>query len=193
MPDVSAAAVPTLETERLVLRGHSLGDYPDCVALWGDTRVTRYIGGMPLSREDVWSRLLRYIGHWAALGFGYWVAREKASGRFVGEVGFADYRRVIEPAFDGVPEIGWVLAPTHWGMGFATEAVAAACAWGDGHFAAPGTVCIVDPQNAASLQVAAKSGYAEFGRAEYKGQERILLQRPAPVSPANHHSSGRMS
>jgi RimJ/RimL family protein N-acetyltransferase len=171
--------VPTLATERLILRCHTLADYPDCLALWGDPVVTRYIGGTPLSPEDVWSRLLRYIGHWAALGFGYWVAREEASGLFVGEVGFADYRRAIEPGFDGTPEIGWVLSPSAWGKGFATEAVSAVVAWGDRHFGAQRTVCIIDPQHVASLRVATKCGYGEYGRADYKGQPRILLARPA--------------
>jgi RimJ/RimL family protein N-acetyltransferase len=190
MPEGSSVAVPTLETERLILRGHALADYPDCVALWGDPQVARYIGGTPFSPEDVWSRLLRYIGHWTALGFGYWVAREKASRRFVGEVGFADYHRAIEPSFGGAPEIGWVLAPAAWGRGLATEVVAAVCAWGDRHFEAPRTVCIVDPQNAASLHVAAKCGYAEYCRSEYKGQMRILLERPAAVPQASATSVG---
>jgi RimJ/RimL family protein N-acetyltransferase len=56
-------------------------------------------------------RLLRYVGHWAVLGFGYWVVEEKASGEFVGETGFADYRREMKPSLDGAPEIGWVLTP----------------------------------------------------------------------------------
>jgi hypothetical protein len=34
-----------------------------------------------------------YIGHWALMGFGYWVIEEKATGEFVGDVGFADFKR----------------------------------------------------------------------------------------------------
>jgi RimJ/RimL family protein N-acetyltransferase len=44
------------------------------------------------------------------MGFGYWVAEEKETGKFVGEIGFADYKRNLEPSLKGVPEIGWVLA-----------------------------------------------------------------------------------
>jgi RimJ/RimL family protein N-acetyltransferase len=89
---------PTLETERLSLEGHKLQDLPDCRALWMDPMVTRFIGGKPSTSQEVWHRLLRYVGHWAVLGFGYWVASEKASGRFVGEVGFADWKRDLDPA-----------------------------------------------------------------------------------------------
>jgi hypothetical protein len=47
------AAIPILESERLRLRGHRLEDYENCAALWGDLEVTRYIGGRPLTREEV--------------------------------------------------------------------------------------------------------------------------------------------
>ena len=38
------------------------------------------------------------------MGFGYWVAEEKETGNFVGEIGFADYKRDIESLLKGVPE-----------------------------------------------------------------------------------------
>src|SRR4051812_38006112 len=88
---------PPIETERLVLRGHQLSDFAECAAMWGDPQITRHISAAPFSAEAVWARLLRYRGHWALLGFGLWVAREKSSGRFVGEVGMADFKREIVP------------------------------------------------------------------------------------------------
>jgi RimJ/RimL family protein N-acetyltransferase len=86
-------AIPVVETERLVLRGHRRDDLADCVGMWGDPEVTRHIGGRPSTDEEVWARLLRYLGHWQVMGFGYWIVHERASGRFVGEVGFADSDR----------------------------------------------------------------------------------------------------
>jgi len=79
--------------------------------------------------------LLRYAGHWALLGYGYWVAEEKSTGAFVGELGFADYKRDLQPALPEVPEAGWVLMPWAHGKGYATEAVRAIALWGDAHFA----------------------------------------------------------
>lgn len=87
--------------------------------------MTRFIGGKPSTVQEVWFRLLRYAGHWSIMGFGFWVAREKTSGRFVGELGFAEQKRGIEGAGDG-PELGYALAPWCYGQGFATEAVRAA-------------------------------------------------------------------
>jgi len=168
-----------LETERLTLRGHAVADYDECAALWSDPVVTRHIGGRPSSREDVWARLLRYAGHWALLGFGYWVVREKATGRFVGEVGFADFERDISPPFDGAPEAGWVLSPWAHGKGFATEAVRGALAWGAVRFRGARTVCIINPENLASIRVAEKCGYVEFHRTTYHDAPAILFERVA--------------
>src|SRR6266702_2744519 len=139
-------SVPELETDRLILRPHVREDFDESYALWSDETVTRFIGGKPFSREEVWSRLLRY---------GYWVIREKNSGRFVGEIGFADYQRDIEPPL-GAPEIGWALMPSMHGIGYATEAVRGALTWADAKWPERGTVCIIAPDNVASRRVAAK-------------------------------------
>jgi RimJ/RimL family protein N-acetyltransferase len=169
--------IPTLETERLVLRAHRADDIEDCAALWGDAWVTRFIGGIPLTREEAWSRLLRYAGHWSLLGFGYWVVEEKATGKFLGEAGFADLRRAIAPPLGDTPEAGWVFASAAHGFGFASEAVGAIHAWGRSHFSTQGAVCLIHPENAASLLLAAKLGYIETGRSEYHGRTAVVLRR----------------
>ena len=145
--------------------------------MWSDSNVTRFIGGRPSTREETWGRLLRYIGHWHALGYGYWVVAERSSGRFVGEVGFADMKREMTPSLEGMPEIGWALMPAAHGKGIASEAVAAALAWGDANFDGRKTACMIDPQNLASIRVAEKNGYREFARATYRGLPSILFQR----------------
>jgi RimJ/RimL family protein N-acetyltransferase len=120
--------------------------------------------------------VLRYIGHWEALGYGFWAVEEKASGEFVGELGFADFRREIEPALDA-PEAGWVFVPRVHGRGYATEGLRAALAWGDENLPGERTVCLIHPENAASFRVAAKCGYGERRRAEYKGHATVVLER----------------
>jgi RimJ/RimL family protein N-acetyltransferase len=169
--------VPSLETDRLLLRGHRPDDLADCASMWGDASVTRYIGGRPLSREEVWVKLLRNVGHWTLFGYGLWIVREKASGSFVGEVGLAEFKRDMEPSFEGRPEVGWVLAPRAHNQGFATEAVRAALAWFDEQFGSMKTVCLIDPGNAPSLRVAAKCGYTERLRTTLRNQPTIVLER----------------
>ncbi len=182
--------VPVIETERLRMRGHRPEDFRDSAALWADPNVTRYIGGTPLSEEEVWARLLRYVGHWSWLGFGYWAVEEKATGRFAGEMGFSDWKRDIQPSLQGIPEIGWVLATRVHGQGYATEAVRAALAWGQARFpavfsgeqpmrAAPlkssRVVCIIHPEHIRSIRVAQKCGFHEVLRTTYLGESTILF------------------
>ncbi|MGL4965563.1 MAG: GNAT family N-acetyltransferase [Inquilinus sp.] len=168
------APASTIETERLVLRPHRAEDFDDLAAIWADPEVTRFIGGRPSTPEESWARLLRYGGLWGLLGFGYWAVHERATGRFVGEVGFADFRRGL--GFDGVPEGGWILAPWAQGRGLGGEAVRAALAWGDVRGWAR-SVCIIDPDNAPSLRLAGACGYREAGRLTYKDHPVILLER----------------
>ena len=168
---------PTLETERLVLRAHRVEDFPNLAALWGDPVVTRFISGVPLTPEDVWSRLLRTAGHWLLLGFGYWVVEEKATGNFLGEVGFADLKRAIEPPLGNAPEAGWVFATSAHGKGFGIEAVQAIHNWGANHFQTDNSVCLIAPENESSFRIAAKMGYRETARGDYKGQPAVILFR----------------
>ena len=119
---------PTLATERLILRGYRVEDFPHMAAAWTDPEVARYIG-QPSTEEESWARFLRNSALWPMLGYGYWAATEKSSGRYCGDVGFADFKRNLEPSIKGAPEIGWVLAREFHGRGYATEAAQAALRW----------------------------------------------------------------
>ena len=169
--------VPTLETPRLILRGHTRADFPDYAAMWADPVVTRFIGGVPLSEEESWAKFMRIAGHWALLGFGFWAIVEKATAKRIGEAGILDVKRDIVPSFQGVPEIGWGLLPAVHGKGYATEAVRAILEWGEQKFGKVRMVCIIDPENAPSLRVAGRCGFREFARTTYKGDPTIILER----------------
>ena len=93
------------------------------------------------------------------------------------ESGFGDFHRDIEPSLEGTPEIGWVLACNAHGKGYATEAVRAIVAWGDAHFGAKPTACIIAPENLLSIRVAGKNGYREIQRTTYHGNPTIMFQR----------------
>jgi len=180
--------VPVIETERLTLRGHRLDDLAACAAMWADPEVTRYIGGKPASEQDVWFKVLRYAGLWSLMGFGYWAIEDKVTGGFIGELGFADFKRDIAPSIRGVPELGWALASSAHGKGYATEAVAAAVAWGDAHLASPKTVCIISPGNVQSIRVAEKCGYGKPQQTMYYGEPTILFTRQKKRIPSTQES-----
>jgi len=176
-PTITSVA-PVLETPRLLLRPHTLDDFPATFAMWSDPEVVRFIGGRPFTREEAWARLLRYVGHWTMLGYGMWAVECRESATYVGEVGFFDAKRDMSPPLDA-PEVGWVLAPHAHGKGYATEAVRAALAWGDPHFGGAETRCLIHPENRASLRVAEKCAYRELWRTTYKNDPAIILGRMA--------------
>ncbi len=168
---------PEILTSRLRLRPHHRDDLSEAFRLWTDPVVIEHTLGRPSSRQEVWSRLLRYAGHWALMGFGYWVVEVRASGKFVGEIGFADFKREMSPSIEGVPELGWALLPEFHGQGFATEAVGAAILWGIDKLESKTIVCIIDPQNKASFRVAEKCGFHLRETARRGDQPTLLWQR----------------
>ncbi len=173
----SSQVVPELETERLRLRGHRAEDHAALAAIWADPVVVRHIGGKPSTSQEAWMRLLRYHGLWCVLGYGYWAIEEKASGRCIGDIGYADFKREIVPALDGMPELGWVLASDVHGRGYASEALAAVLAWGQAHLGEHRAVCIIEPDNLASLRLAEKAGFRLWQDTTYHGVPVQLLIR----------------
>ncbi len=171
---------PVIETERLRLLGHDTADFPACVAMWSDPDVIRFTLGQASPPQRTWLRILSYRGHWALLGFGYWAVQEKDSGRYIGELGFADFKRDMKVPLDGLPELGWALVPWAQGKGYATEALQAVVAWGDAHFESPRTVCIIHRDNARSLRVAAKLGFATVLQVANDTESNYILARDAP-------------
>ena len=166
---------PTLETDRLILRGHTLADFPACSTLWADPDVTRFIGGRPSTPDETWRRILAYAGHWQLLGYGYFLVTERETNAVVGEFGIANFHRDMTPSFGDTPEAGWVMLPQYQGRGLAQEALTAVLAWADQ--ATPRTVCMIHPDNTPSLRLATKLGYAEYARGKFGEHSPILLER----------------
>jgi RimJ/RimL family protein N-acetyltransferase len=173
--------VPVIETERLRLRALGAGDLDSLMAMWNDPAVLTHLGGGSRSREEIWMRILRYAGCWSVVGYGAWLVEARATGAYIGEVGFRELKRDSEPSFAGTPEIGWAILPAWHGRGVASEAVAAALAWGDAHIDAAETVCIIAPTNAPSLRLAARFGYERKSDLTYRGHPQVLLGRRRPL------------
>ncbi|MDE4132606.1 GNAT family N-acetyltransferase [Phaeobacter sp. QD34_3] len=172
-----------LETERLILRPHRVEDFPDVAALWADPVVVRHISGVPSTPEASWSRLLRNMGHWQAMGYGYWAVTERSTGDFLGEVGFSDFKREIDPPLAVIPEAGWVLATHAHGRGIAGEAVTAMHDWADAAKDWAETVCLFDPAHAVSQKVALKLGYRVREQAAiYQGKQTLVMSRVTECS-----------
>jgi RimJ/RimL family protein N-acetyltransferase len=171
------AAAPLLETERLILRGHRSDDLAASFALWCEPLVYHFIAGKPATREETWRGLLRHIGQWQVVGFGFWVATEKSSGRLVGELGYLDCKRDITPSMEDTPELGWALTTQDHGRGYAFEAMSKILQWGDANLSASTTACIINPANGPSLKLAAKLGFRPVAEVTYRDTIEILHHR----------------
>lgn len=147
--------------------------------MWADPNVTKFISGRASTEQQTWMRLLSYPGHWALRGFGYWAIEETVTGAFAGEIGFMDFKRDIAPSMKDKPELGFALASRFHGKGYATEAVQAALAWADDHLPYPNSVCLVSPQNLASLRILKRCGYDVFEQSVYNQQPVLFLSRNA--------------
>jgi RimJ/RimL family protein N-acetyltransferase len=169
--------VPTVETARLRLRAPRETDLDAQAAMLGDPEAVRFIGGHVLGREESWRKLLAGPGMWLLLGYGYWTVEEKESGAYLGQIGFADFKRAVTPSIEGLPEMGWMLAPQAQGKGIATEAALGALGWADGALGRREIVAIIDEANFASIRVAEKAGFSSREPATYKDAPILIFRR----------------
>ncbi|WP_299177071.1 GNAT family N-acetyltransferase [uncultured Brevundimonas sp.] len=166
-----------LTTERLVLTPVDVTDLDDLLALWSDEDFTRHITGRAMTSEEVWFRLLRDLGQWSVAGYGSWTMRLADSGAYLGNVAILDHRRLIEPPLTD-PELGWGLSPAFQGQGFAAEALRAALDWTDAHLSGARTVCMIAPENLASIRLATRVGFRPYATTTYKDHPVQLFERP---------------
>jgi RimJ/RimL family protein N-acetyltransferase len=168
----------TLTTDRLLIEPLAMKHWEAYAIMWADPRTTEFIGGKPRTYTESWGKFSASAGLWTLLGYGYWAFTDRQSGALLGVGGLSQWQRGIAELED-FPEAGWGFAPDAWGKGYATEAMAAALAWGDSVLEAAEVRCIIDPDNHASHHVAGKLGFLKIGYCE------------EPIGPSNIFSRKR--
>ncbi len=159
-----------LQTPRLDLRQLRWDDLEDFVALYGDPDVMRHISGTPYQRQETQAHLQRYLEMEQKYGFGLWAAIYRDNGQFIGRCG------LIPQEIEGVVEveIAYMLAKAYWQRGLATEAALAIRNYGFQRLGYNRLISLIDPQNQASMRVAAKIG-GRYEQEIYKWNRRIFL------------------
>jgi RimJ/RimL family protein N-acetyltransferase len=144
-------SLPTLETQRLLLRPPLSEDFDAWAEFCGDEEAHRFLGGA-LDRASAWRIISMMTGAWTVRGFSYFSVIEKASGRWVGRVG------PWQP--EGWPgtEVAYGLARQAWGKGYAHESASAAMDWAFKQLCWTEVVHCIDPANEPSQRVAARLG-----------------------------------
>jgi RimJ/RimL family protein N-acetyltransferase len=136
-----------------VLRQFREDDFEAYLRMMSDPEVRRYLGGGDVpSREEGWRHMAMQAGIWTIRGYGLWAVELRATGELVGRVG------AWFP--EGWPEIevGWVIAPEHWGSGYATEAGREALRQAFATLDVTHVISLIRPENVASRRVAEKLG-----------------------------------
>jgi RimJ/RimL family protein N-acetyltransferase len=139
-------------TERLILRPFQDTDLDAWAALNSDPEVMRYIGG-PLSRADADLDAAGINHQWESEQFGFLAIERAADGAFLGAGGLSR-----EAWYPDTLEVGWRLARTYWGHGYATEAAAHWLAYGFTELRLPKINSVTDTPNERSIAVMRRLG-----------------------------------
>lgn len=155
---VRMEAPEVLLTERLILRRWRPDDEAVMAAINRDPNVVQLLN-RPMDADAVGAFFHLVQHHWATHGFGPWAVQERqhSEGPMVGFAGLAYPPPFLAAAGVG-PELGWRLARSAWGHGYATEAAIAARDDAIGRLGCDDLYSIIHPDNERSRRVATKIG-----------------------------------
>ncbi len=137
--------IPTLETERLVLRAPRREDFAAYEAFMLSPR-SHVANATP---RKVWHLFATEFFGWCLEGAGHWVI-ERRDGIAIGVTG------ISHPSYYPEPEMGWALYDGFEGQGYATEAAMAARDWAKDRL--PSLVSYTHGSNTRSIAVAERLG-----------------------------------
>lgn len=143
--------MPVLDTERLILRGPLVTDWPSFRDYRASAR-TVYSGG-PKAEPQAAEQFASFFGHWIMRGFGRLIAQDRATGQPLGHFGPMQWQ-------ESAPvELTWSLWTAEAeGRGLATEAASAIYHWAFGSLGLTSARAAVHADNAASHAIARRLG-----------------------------------
>lgn len=144
-----------METERLLLRRWREADLEPFAALNADPEVMTHFPGT-LSRADSDAMVGRIEATFESQGFGLWAVEVRGEVPFIGFVGITPVR--FDAHFTPAVEVGWRLARTYWGRGYAVEAARAAIDFGFSEVGLREIVSFSVPANVRSRRVMERLG-----------------------------------
>lgn len=169
-------SAPTLQTERLVLRGPDPKDVAQYTTFFLSERARFVGGGVGTTRRHAWEFFALEFGHWHIRGFGMWAVTRKGCDTALGYVG------AWCPESWPEAELGWVMFEGAEGQGIAFEAASAARAHVYGPMGWKTAVSYIAPENTRSIALAERLGAMPDSAASCPpGPKPCLVYRhPAP-------------
>jgi [ribosomal protein S5]-alanine N-acetyltransferase len=159
-----------LTTPRLHLRPFTLADHEQIHVVYADPEVMRYVGhGAHQTLAETANALRIYGDVLTRRGYSFLAVTERATGRLIGDGGLHPLGGVGPDV-----ELGYTLARTAWGRGYATELGRALIDYAFTVLQVPRVVAQVEPGNAASRNVLTKLGMTEREERTAYGRPHLL-------------------
>lgn len=172
---MTQSPIPTLTTQRLILRGPKDSDVAPLAAFMVSPRA-EWIGG-PYPDEDAVEWLDWQRGRWAKLGRGSWIVALREDDTPIGRVGLLDHEGWPEP------ELAWFLFEGFDGQGYAHEAALAARAYAAKVLNLPPLFSFIEPANHRSKALALRFGATPERDVQFKGITLTVYRHPGPEAP----------
>ena len=168
-------SIPTLQTQRLVLRPMVEADFPAYADFLASPRAAG-LGG-PLSQRQAWGLFCHDIACWNLFGHGALMIDRRADGTCVGQLGISH-----GPLFPE-KELGWLLYAGHEGQGYAGEAARALRDWAAQTLGLREMVSYIAPNNAASIALAERLGAVRDPLADRPDPDDLVYRHKLANAP----------
>jgi RimJ/RimL family protein N-acetyltransferase len=159
-----------LTTARLRLRPFTAADEVVVHAIYADPEVMRWVGnGAHRTVAETRRALRAYADALRTRGYGFVAVVERSTGAVIGDAG-------LHPLGGRGPdvELGYTLARSAWGRGYATEVAGALVEHAFGALGMPRVLAQVEPENVRSRRVLEKLGMTQRGVRLAYGRPHLL-------------------
>lgn len=155
-----------LQTKRLYVRELALDDLDALREMYEKPHMTDFVEPLfaPQQERQYQKEYIEKI--YGFYGFGMWLVYEKETDKLVGRAGF-EYRDYCK---DGEVEMGYLIDPDYWGMGYGTEVCQALLMYARDTMSVRRVLCRVSPENKPSQGLLHKIGFT----IREKGEEWIF-------------------
>lgn len=159
------------ETTNLRARKLCLEDFDLIASMYKNKSIMKTLGGV-LSKQAILEKFKWNLEQWENHGFGQWLWYDKKTKKFVGRGGL----RKMELEKEAVVEIGYVLLPSFWNQGLATEMATASKEIAFEIFNLKEVVCFTLKSNKASQRVIEKIGCVFDKQFIYHNEPHVLYR-----------------
>jgi len=166
-----------LETERLILRRLLPEDLDDLFALYRDPEIRRYFPEGTLTYEETQEELEWFLnGHPEHPELGLWATIHKETNQFIGRCGLLPW--TIDGQYD--VEVAYLLSKAYWRQGLGTEVARAILNYGFEQLHLSRLICLIDPDNQASIKVAQNMGMTLEKMGQDESGSFLVYARSSP-------------